>query len=62
MSWYEANQAYLMRELDAVRRAVERCVGATSRPIEEAQKNGAIMSCNSPPLPPACNRASKWAR
>jgi len=61
MSWYEANQAYLMRELDAVRRAVERCVGATSRPIEEAQKNGAIMDAAAhdlnppPPLERLCH-------
>ena len=59
MSWHEANQAYLMRELNSVRQAVERCVGAMSgRPSEEAEKNGAIVDAVPSDLnpPPALER------
>ena len=59
MSWHQANQAYLMRELNGVRQAVERCVGATSaRPIEEAEKNRAIIDAAPSDLnpPPALER------
>jgi len=45
MSWYEANQAYLMRELGAVREALERYTGRAD-PVDDRRAAEAAMGSN----------------
>src|SRR4026207_298843 len=50
-SWYEANQAYLMRELGAVREALERATGRAD-PVDDRRAAEAAMGSNLEIAPP----------
>ncbi len=56
MSWDEANQAYLMRELDRVRAALERCGDQTDAPQPDDEAAGAIAGMQDINPPPAIER------